>query len=257
MLPAKLKKKIRDFLIDILETALSNVLMNRRHFDVEMISHLLATVESAKLLQKSMSAAQNLVSRWKLLDYTIKNVGIDGLWMEFGVYKGKSIRKIAEHTEDEIFGFDSFEGLPKDWILSYKKGDFSLKGCTPEELPSNVKLVKGLFSETIPAFLEEHDKPVAFLHIDCDLYMSTKTVLTNLQSRIKSGTIILFDEFFNFPQWQQHEYRAFMEFIDETKFSYDFIGFASAYNSVAVRITGVSDNLEFRPELYKKRRDGN
>jgi hypothetical protein len=257
MLSAKLKKKIRDFLIDILETALSNVLMNRRRFDVVMISHLLATVESAKLLQRSMSAAQNLVSRWNLLDYSIKNVSIDGLWMEFGVYKGKSIRKIAEQTKDEIFGFDSFEGLPKDWILSYKKGDFSLEGCIPEDLPSNVKLVKGLFSETIPAFLEEHDEPVAFLHIDCDLYMSTKTVLTNLQSRIKSGTIILFDEFFNFPQWQQHEYRAFMEFIDETKFSYDFIGYASAYNSVAVRITGVPDNLEHTIELYKTRRDGN
>lgn len=249
MLSAKLKKKIRDFLIDILETALSNVLMNRRRFDVEMISHLLATVESAKLLQKSMSAAQNLVSRWNLLDYSIKNVSIDGLWMEFGVYKGKSIRKIAEQTKDEIFGFDSFEGLPKDWILSYKKGNFSLEGCIPEDLPSNVKLVKGSFSETIPAFLEEHDEPVAFLHIDCDLYMSTKTVLTNLQSRIKSGTIILFDEFFNFPQWQQHEYRAFVEFIDETKFSYDFIGFASAYNSVAVRITGAPDNLENTIEI--------
>jgi hypothetical protein len=232
-----------------LETALSNVLMNRRRFNVEMISHLLATVESAKLLQKSMSAAQNLVTRSNLLDYSIKNVSIDGLWMEFGVYKGKSIRKIAEQTKAEIFGFDSFEGLPKDWILSYKKGDFSLKGCIPKNLPSNAKLVKGLFSETIPPFLEEHDEPVAFLHIDCDLYISTKTVLTDLQSRIKSGTIILFDEFFNFPQWQQHEYRAFMEFIDETKFSYEFIGFASAYNSVAVRITGMPDNLEHTIEL--------
>jgi hypothetical protein len=234
---AKLNKKIRDFLTDILETALSNVLMNRRRFDVEMVSHLLATVESAKLLQNSMSAAQNLVTRWNLLDYAIKNVSIDGLWMEFGVYKGKSIKKIAAQTEAEIFGFDSFEGLPKDWILSYKKGDFSLKGLIPEDLPANVKLVKGLFAETIPAFLKAHDEPVAFLHIDCDLYMSTKTVLTGLQSRIISGTIILFDEFFNFPQWQQHEYRAFMEFIDETKYSYEFIGFASAYNSVAVRIT--------------------
>ena len=237
MRSAKLKKKIRDFLTDILATALSNVLMNRRRFDVEMISHLLATVESAKLLQNSMSAAQNLVTRWNLLDYAIKNVSIDGLWMEFGVYKGKSIKKIAEQTKAEIFGFDSFEGLPKDWILSYKKGDFSLKGLVPEDLPSNVRLVKGLFAETIPTFLKAHDQPVAFLHIDCDLYMSTKTVLTDLQSRIKSGTIILFDEFFNFPQWQQHEYKAFMEFIDETKYSYEFIGFASAYNSVAVRIT--------------------
>jgi hypothetical protein len=76
------------------------------------------------------------------------------------------------------------------------------------------------------------------------LYLSTKTVLTHLRSRIKSGTIILFDEFFNFPQWQENEYNAFMEFIDETRFSYEFIGYASAYNSVAVRINGISGNSD-------------
>jgi hypothetical protein len=66
MLPVRLKKKIRDYLIDILGTALSDALMNQKRFDVEMMAHLLATVESAKLLQKSMSAAQNLVTRWNL-----------------------------------------------------------------------------------------------------------------------------------------------------------------------------------------------
>jgi hypothetical protein len=246
MLSTKLKKITREFLIDILETALSNVLMNRRRFDVEMTAHLLATVESAKLLMQSMSAARNLKTRWNLLDYCIKNAKIDGLWMEFGVYKGKSISKIAKQTKAEVFGFDSFEGFPTDWILSHKKGDFSLDGRMPENLPSNVKLIKGLFAETIPYFLEEHIEFVAFLHIDCDLYMSAKQVLTLLRSRIKSGTIILFDEFFNFPQWQEHEYKAFMEFIGETGFSYEFIGYASAYNSVAVRITGISDNSEFK-----------
>lgn len=240
----KLKKMTRDFLIDIVETALCNVLTNRRRFDVEMMAHLLATVESAKLLIKSMPAARNLKTRWNLLDYCIENVRVDGLWMEFGVYKGKSISKIAKHTKAEVFGFDSFEGLPGDWILSYKKGDFSLEGHMPKNLPSNVKLIRGLFSETIPRFLEEHPEFVSLLHIDCDLYLSTKTVLTHLRSRIKSGTIILFDEFFNFPQWQENEYKAFMEFVDETRFSYEFIGYASVYNSVAVRITGMSGNSD-------------
>lgn len=40
-----------------------------------------------------------------------------------------------------------------------------------------------------------------------------------------------------------------MEFIDKTKFSYKFIGFASAYNSVAVRISGIPDNLEHKIEI--------
>jgi len=248
MLSARLKQKIRGFFIDISETALSNILIKRKRFDVETIAHLLATVESAKLRLESMPAAQNLVTRFNLLDYAIKNVSIDGLWLEFGVYKGKSLKRIADQTAAAVFGFDSFEGLPKDWILSYRQGDFSLNGNAPEQLPSNVTLVKGLFAETLPEFLAKHDEPVAFLHIDCDLYSSTRTVLTELQGRIKSGTIILFDEFFNFPQWQKHEYRAFMDFIAETNYSYEYIGFASAYNSVAVRITGIPEQTA-QPEI--------
>jgi hypothetical protein len=124
MLSTKLRKETKEFLIENLKSALSGSLMNRKHVDVEIIEHLLATVESAKLLQESMPVTQNLKTRWNLLDYSIKNVSVDGLWMEFCVYKGKSIRKIAEQSKAEIFGFDSFAGLPQDWILSYKKGDF-------------------------------------------------------------------------------------------------------------------------------------
>jgi len=46
----------------------------------------------------------------------------DGLWLEFGVYKGGTIRKIARFrniTRREeravVYGFDSFFGLPETW----------------------------------------------------------------------------------------------------------------------------------------------
>jgi hypothetical protein len=42
----------------------------------------------------------------------------------------------------------------------------------------NVQLIKGWFNETLPKFtnLLESDDKIALLHIDCDIYSSTKTV---------------------------------------------------------------------------------
>jgi hypothetical protein len=192
--------------------------------------------DTKEQMTASMPGAEDLVTRSRLLAFAVGKAHIEGLWLEFGVYKGKSLRKIAALTGQTVFGFDSFEGLPEDWVLTYRKGDFSLKGRLPEGLPKNVRLVKGEFSKSLPPFLSLHPEPVAFLHIDCDLYHSTRTVLTRLQNRITAGTVILFDEFHNYPGWQAHEYRAFMEFIDRSGYSFDYIGFASAYVSVAVRI---------------------
>lgn len=39
----------------------------------------------------------------------------DGAVLEFGVYHGLSLQKIAQHVTAPIHGFDSFEGLPEDW----------------------------------------------------------------------------------------------------------------------------------------------
>ena len=62
--------------------------------------------------------------------------------------------------------------------------------------------------------------PVAFIHVDCDLYSSTKTIFSLLSDRIVPGTIILFDEYFNYPNWQQHEYKALQEFVDTKNIKY-------------------------------------
>ena len=53
------------------------------------------------------------------------------------------------------------------------------------------------------------EKASSFLHIDSDLYSSARTVLFLLHEQIVSGTIIEFDEYFNYPNWKQHEYKAF------------------------------------------------
>jgi hypothetical protein len=64
---------------------------------------------------------------------------------------------------------------------------------------SNVTLIKGWFDQTLPPFLEKHPAPVSFLHVDCDLYSSTKTIFDSLRTRFRPGTVIVFDEYFNYP----------------------------------------------------------
>ena len=77
---------------------------------------------------------------------------------------------------------------------------------------------------------------VAFLHVDSDLYSSAKTVFKYLATRIQPRTIIQFDEYFNYPGWRLHEFKAFQEFVAEYGIRYDYLGYVVAGYSVAVAI---------------------
>jgi hypothetical protein len=127
----------------------------------------------------------------ELLSHAISLAPSDGLILEFGVASGRTIRHLAEGVGDRtVFGFDSFKGLPENWWSGFEKGHFSQR---KPEVPENVHLIEGLFSETLPSFLAMHGESVALLHVDCDLYSSTKTILTLLAERIVSGTVIVFE----------------------------------------------------------------
>lgn len=47
---------------------------------------------------------------------------------------------------------------------------------------------------------------------------------------------MLFDEYYNFPRWQQHEYKAFQEFVSRTGVEYEYIAYSVTGQQVAVRI---------------------
>ncbi len=175
-------------------------------------------------------------SYWDYLKYCIQQVSVHGLWMEFGVGSGKSISFIAKNCAPNIvYGFDSFEGLPEDWIFSdnkiYKKNSYSRDGVAPDIGPSNVKLIKGLFEDTLSAFCDRYNKQAAFIHIDCDLYSSTFHVLETLfkKNMIAAGTVVLFDEFYNYQNYQDYEYKAFKEFTQKTKLPYKWIAHTDSF----------------------------
>ena len=162
-----------------------------------------------------------------------KAATVDGLWLEFGVYRGRTLMAIANNTTNLVYGFDSFEGLPEHWDDDNPLGVYSLNGDIPfgaicgsnddnpgmydssstvtvQPWSKNIRLVKGLFQDTLENFLDLHTEPIAFMNIDSDLYSSAKYILD-----------LTFDELCDYPTYREHEIKAFAEFLLETKYDYE------------------------------------
>ncbi|MGQ9367106.1 class I SAM-dependent methyltransferase, partial [Azospirillum sp. A39] len=166
--------------------------------------------------------------RWKVFDSALNAArcsGLqDGVWCEFGVYRGVSLRYLARRCADaKIHGFDSFEGLPENWTIHDSREKYTTHGQVPDAVGENVALHVGLFEDTVPKFLRGMESVVRFLHIDCDLYSSTHYVLTALSDRIARGTVIVFDEYFGYHGWRDHEMRAFQQFSENKNLTYRYI----------------------------------
>lgn len=191
--------------------------------------------KSVDYIEANMRGALGFDTQKELMGFALKQVQAHGYHLEFGVYKGQTIRFMAAQKPDvEFHGFDSFEGLPEAWQgFNLDCKAFSLGGSLPN-VPQNVRLHKGWFNESLPKWCEEHCASVAFIHIDCDLYSSTVDILKHLAPRLQKGTVILFDEYFNYPNWENHEFKAWQECVARHKIRYEYIGYAR--QQVAVRI---------------------
>lgn len=190
--------------------------------------------ETIDYVEKNMLGVDSVTSANELLSKALSLVKGDGLICEFGVFSGKSINHIASHVNTEVYGFDSFEGLPERWRDGFSQGFFKVDGLP--KVSKNVVLIKGWFDKTLPEFVKSHSKPVAFLHIDCDLYSSTKVIFDNFADKIKPGCVIVFDEYFNYPGWKEGEIKAFHEFLNAHQLTYEYIGYNAKHEQAAVVI---------------------
>jgi hypothetical protein len=195
--------------------------------------------------------------------WTVKNRFPKAQFLEFGVHEGKDIARIAgfvrakdsqSSTNDAsiVYGFDSFEGLPEAWENGQKDGQgktlfvagkFGMEGKAPEmevlkrslklakhgeiEIEPNVRFQKGWFQDTVFPFFEHHSEPIAFIHADADLYGSTMTFLEEICRRqlLVKGSVICFDEFWNYESWQHGEYKAWSEIAETYNLQFEYLCF--------------------------------
>lgn len=226
-----LKRKVRTFIRGIVDEAIS-ANAESELFSISRERQRIALRSTAVYVSKHMKNATRLESREALLKFALGQTTVPGLFLEFGVATGATINLIGPLAPARVYGFDSFEGLPEAW------GDYMPKGAfaqSPPKVHSNVELIIGYFNETLPKFLSSHPGKVAFLHVDCDLYSSTKTVLCEIGDRIVPGSIIVLDEYFNYPGWEDGEHKALSEFLIERRLLCTYIGYTDS-QQVAVKI---------------------
>ena len=85
---------------------------------------------------------------------------------------------------------------------------------------------QGWFDQTLEGFIKAQNKKVSFLHLDADLYSSTKYILNTLKNYLDKDCIVVFDELVNYPGFDgdNGELKAFYEFLQENKVHYTWIG---------------------------------
>ena len=139
--------------------------------------------------------------------------------MEFGVYRGNSTRILRRSLSQckraefggppkKIYACDSFEGLPE----GYEKLEPGTFACKPPRI-RGVKMVKGYYEDSLALELAAEVKQVALASLDADLYSSTACVLKWLTPLLRTGSLLLFDEFLSDDGAEK---RAFDEWCRET-----------------------------------------
>lgn len=203
--------------------------------DLRRAGELEATLQSAALVKERMPTAKPFKSPRLTLEHALTLAPGGGMALEFGVYTGSTLEVVA-HARDrqQVYGFDSFQGLPEAWRPGFPAGYFTL-----DNLPDvpGAELVVGAFADTLPGFVAGHRGPVDFLHIDCDLYSSTATVLEYVGPLLRPGSIVVFDEYFNYPGWPEHEHRAWEEYVAQSGLRFEYVAYTINDEQVVVKVS--------------------
>jgi hypothetical protein len=167
---------------------------------------------------------------------------VPGDVMEFGVFAGTSLALLAKALSfDEagrarrLVGFDSFEGLPSsvEDHARWRAGACATNQAWHPLLPVGGRVTPqvtrdlfsacglpqpilevGPFEHTLPKVIPSQYPCLAVLHVDCDLYESTRVVLDGVAPALQDGTLVLFDDWFHYKgDPHKGEARAFAEFL--------------------------------------------
>jgi len=165
---------------------------------------------------------RQILSRVLAIDFLYKKIiNISGIILEFGCRYGgnlalyNNLRGIYEpyNYTRKIVGFDTFTGFPRvNEIDDSKSGDYGLfenyeyllkDVLNIHNLNSPVGhveknfLLKGDINETLPLFMKDNTRNVAFVYFDMDLYQPTLKSLELIFPFLSKGSILVFDDFNN------------------------------------------------------------
>jgi len=184
------------------------------------------------------------IKQWAIKLAIDNNKSLDNLFLEFGVHLGQSINPLSKILSTymvkegdqikTIYGFDGFVGLKENWVGTSGAPHLDVGGEMPK-VNTNVVLIKGWIQDTLKPFLNDHkQKKIVFVNIDVDTYETTKFILQEIKHFLIPGSIIIFDELYNFPGWEVGEYKALKEIFDDKTFKY--IAFSEDSKQVVIEI---------------------
>ena len=218
--------------------------------DIQRMAKDIATGDTWRYMQeKDLDDLQNFELEIDLYEYAVSQIDKtllkDGLCLEWGTDGARTLHWFSRWLPDNtLYAFDSWQGLPEKFN-DLPAGHFARD---MPKVPENCKLVQGWFGErpkldkssiaefTAQTFANEHKEPIALLHLDADLYSSTKTVLDAFADQIVPGTVILFNEYWNHATWKKHEFKAWREHVAKHNVKYKYIGYVSKHQEVAIQI---------------------
>ena len=157
------------------------------------------------------------------------DLAINDTWAEFGVGCGYNTTKVLRDNlskDGTLYLFDSWTGIPEPWKLSETLTEPAGRwkfpqhtGVLLQEKDNRLIITDGFFEKTLPYQFREQ---LGLINIDCDLYSSTRDILFGALEYIQEGTVIIFDELIGYQCYEDHEYKALMEWLEETGYKMEW-----------------------------------
>ncbi|MFO0816668.1 MAG: TylF/MycF/NovP-related O-methyltransferase [Pirellulales bacterium] len=155
--------------------------------------------EKLKVLRRARRERRSLVTNQEMFILHSLACGmreVPGDFAEVGLFQGSTAKVICEAKGDKTFHLcDTFEGLPEPHEsekMVEKKGRFA---CSLESIQKylgsypNLRFHKGFCPDSIRGVLD--DTQFCFVHLDVDLYESTKQCLEYFWPRLIPGGVVI------------------------------------------------------------------
>ena len=130
---------------------------------------------------------------------------IKGDYIEFGIFKGKSLyhsikvaKKLKLYNKTTFWGLDSFKGFPVQNHNFYTSENFKSSKKTVEKFFSKydkTNIIEVFFNQTLNSEQLINIQNISFAFVDCDIYESAEEVFQYLNKRMSKGGFVMIDDF--------------------------------------------------------------